>query len=1018
MRKILILFLLLFTVQTVVFGQSTSYTTSDGLLLFQLPDGFVTMETPDGVIFIGTSEDQFEFTFGTGNGSLALINYADSPGFQAFYGAIDPSITDPTSLADVVGNRFGLTGMPRELVTLGEQEVMRVQIDPLNHYYFGFDPSGQPLITLISHGSPGAQTQYDDLMLNTLLASALGGLQSAVTPIPTESGVLGPAQPGAQVPTVTPPNVVQPTQAAVGVPTIASPTPIQPTAVPLPSTGADLSNPRPIVTGETFYENAFGDVPNIAEPADCSGFALARYQTDQINEIGLRNIPIDTFDMATDVYLQSIDGARVDVLLIEYDDNSRIVNIPLHPSDPFAGGDVTLYIKDATGSDLCPPQTIILNPLPDAPGALQAFVDAHGAYLAAERAASDVTVDFLRPEHPDPLPDALLPLTVAQYLYDDPSYPNSLVRIADGTAPMATNMDPRLTDAIIAQSGLIDMAQLHTTLLQDKTASRPRTVRLMSRNNVPPGQENIFLPWDTREVSKIVDKVEINGYEDLVTWMNSRVDASGPTSANTTPGKIWNNLGLTIAIGGRVIGDPGVMGAVYFNANTIYQARANLLPQKITSFTFDVDSPISHEDDVTTHNYDNLRVTAESGVWDMTLYLADAAVNIAGAKGTTTKISGNAAEMGLNRVISGRAISVDTAIKVLNAADKAGDGAQFGMEVGLNLAGRNDKAANQQVVTLGPYTWTNIPIDPEHVRATVVGPPTQAIRITNPQAGTYTALNATTSQLRLLLPLPGISPPIAYETVSVTPGLVTINAQGPTTVQAGEDVCLTGDIQNMLDRRVEWTITGANFSDTFVWEAPTEYCFTAPEPTNVEWTPYESCDAEPQIRPNIYSVTLKSLSDDGPRDQSLNPSWQERYDVMAISVNYDDLVDTLEPPPRPDECDNEETVSGPAIELRPGRYQIVNYDSCTGSVDGQLTVYAESWQDFNGAAPYYSVILFSQPAPGTVRMYLDPGIVHDFVIIDDESINAVLYTSANQDLSMMPQCTSITNQDITYLGPN
>ncbi len=126
--------------------------------------------------------------------------------------------------------------------------------------------------------------------------------------------------------------------------------------------------------------------------------------------------------------------------------------MPFHPGGDLEGGTVSLRI--AGGLEACPPITLPIGPLPEAPGELSAVSAALQAMIAVEADRAGVTVEALRQADAATLPDQLLPLAIAQSVVDRPDNPNSLAAVLAGTAPLTAGIDAATLDRIVAASGL------------------------------------------------------------------------------------------------------------------------------------------------------------------------------------------------------------------------------------------------------------------------------------------------------------------------------------------------------------------------------------------------------------------------------------------------------------------------------------------------------------------------------------------------------------------------------------
>lgn len=639
-------------------------------------------------------------------------------------------------------------------------------------------------------------------------------------------------------------------------------------------------------------------------PTTCDALQLAQPASLPLREVELRAFPpaLAEDDANARAFLRLPDGSTRDVLLTYYDELDIVtVNVPLMEQDPYNPVSVTLHIEDYNDTPLCPVLTLDILGLPRATNTLQDTVNAIGQLLAQQRTALGISVEALRPESSARLSVPQMALAWAQYAYDDPNNPNALVRLADGSAPILAqeDVDLDLLNSILASSLLSEFVL--------EQAARGVSVADWRDPSQHIASTRLFLAQSAFDSAL---KKDIRDFKTLAKYMAQQYNAqSSIANPESYSGRVYNDIALANSLGSRVTGIYGVaFGLVMYTAKLVYEADLNLLPYKITEVELEYDGDIDFEDDDTTYNYRNMRVTAESRGWNVKYTLIDGTLMLSGQllPIKNEKAVASAAEKTLKFSQNPQALQVaEQSLARSKPIIDAYENAQVVGEVSTNLISRVDPGSTpiDDVLTIAPFVWKDIPVEYDDIRdVTVLAPPTQAtpsVKITNRERGEYRALNAGISLLRFELNVEGqtvyLSKPVTVRKINLA-----WNANGTIVIQEGERYCFEVTISNAKDTRTQINVSSERFNVTLDYaEEAFAYCFVS-VPILQQWTQPLFCDLEPVLLPEFYTVRITSLADKGARDRNWNPSWEERLLAVVVRVEPNDAtLATAEKPDNP-----------------------------------------------------------------------------------------------------------------------
>jgi len=840
------------------------YTSPDANLSFPVLEGWAISGEGTAFLQVASHPDLLGGNTGQGDDFILNIIYSENQAAADIFADFDLSPSRPLAeIAAEIGAELVPDPSALTETTVETTPTITAPMGPGMDLYIGRNPQAGIVIVLAGLGETTTDTYGD--ALNATLAALLGGN----TPLAPEPSQEEPAQPAEA------------------------------------DLAAFINTPTVLPGG-------------IEEPENCDGLQLGRASSLPTQEIELIGIPADILESETnEAVVRFPDGTEQAVLLFRYVDEIRSFNVPLHP-DIYGGGAATLHIIDSDSNDLCPPQPFTIEGLPDTPGTFEQMVEDTGRVLADQREAAGVTAEFLRPSNPAPLPPELYGLALAQYGYDDPDNPNSLVNMAAGTAPIMqqSDVDMRLLNGILA-AGLIEEHQQQS--LQRLSAGHTPYRRLYSRDNARP------LPRPQPQGSVYNQgRVVINNLDQLRDAMERQHIAQTWLGGDSYTGQMYNDAALVNSLAGAAFVNPVAAGvtalisAVMYVNKLAWDAEIHLLPNRITDFEATYTDRISNEDNDNLYTFEAFTVSAASKSWDLSYTLVDGVLVVAGSASALDDVAKASADS---------ARTFDVAF-----SDGLGNAQSTG-EVTSNLSSR--VAGQEGTFTIPSYTWEDIPVTfDEFSEVKILSAPgsgEHAVRIVDDFGGRYTALNQNRSLFRFDL---DIADRLWQFSLPVEVGRIDVDlTPNDITIQEGEQICFEGNVENAIDPSTTLTIEGPQVNETITFSnTPIEYCFNAPARIATEWSDPVTCADEAVLIPEVYVLGLESTSDTGARNPDTNASWEARFDLATIAVEARE-DDTRQRPERP-EC-----------EIPRGPWQFINDPSASASCGN--TDYAPRLTDAN-----------------------------------------------------------------------
>ncbi|GEM_PF-6201094 len=551
-----------------------------------------------------------------------------------------------------------------------------------------------------------------------------------------------------------------------------------------------------------------------------------------------------------------------------------VMALPLHPIEPLQGGEAVITFYDAVDKSLvCDGFAFTLNPLVPDNGVYPRYVQALGRVLDAQLRLIGLTRADLYTLSPDsPFELALMAQTL--YNYDHPENPNSLVNIANGTAPIlaehAGKMD--IVSGLIVANDWVGVLEGWATDLESFEAPpaslyQRAEAQWLSAVDAPIAyqREGVF-------------RVEISSAEQLSYHMTrqSHYEAGSKGRAK----QIMDNINL----GGTVVGValPGIgtlIGSASYVIGNINSLWADLLPSKFTSFSYEVTIPsYDDEDDDRLGEWFNTQVSVTSRQWNGTLAVIDGLLTVVGIKAVDSAVTKRVVETG--RLYGDISLSLSP------------DGAA---SFATNFCGRGVVTCpGDGTVIVGPYTWSDISLDEPSGQWTY-GKVDRSGTIELGENNTYRAGKSGLGRLHVFIHGEFFSHETEYARTDIPVGEIVVIVSPPSeTAEPGDLICFSGEVLNAIDTSLEWTSSTGEASQV-TSGSPSTYCVEAPE-VEAKWSNWITCEIGPQPIPENFRITAKSLANTGPRALANAPIRADSVTLRVIGTPSD------APPPPPEEC--------------------------------------------------------------------------------------------------------------------
>ncbi|MBA6411771.1 hypothetical protein H2508_01440 [Parahaliea sp. F7430] len=285
--------------------------------------------------------------------------------------------------------------------------------------------------------------------------------------------------------------------------------------------------------------------------------------------------------------------------------------VPVHPNNSAEGGAVTLTLIDGDGAS-CAPMAFVIEPLPEAPGAFNAFVD------LLDRAYDDTKRQIVEPNSQGSDSSFNPLMEIAEDRLRGSNNENSLEKIAAGTAAISPDLTPsaqRVMDGLIRESRILDGLEDYVQKLEQIPSVAPSE---LDQLKAPPAPD--------ASAAATHDFCQGAMYRPsgagLSAMMISQAEGAAVRADQALYLAAGGGLAKTVAVL-STIPTAGAVNPVTVSATAISlgisvleivrEAREKLLPSELTELTFNHNKQFYLEDDQDLTGYwDDVMVTARS----------------------------------------------------------------------------------------------------------------------------------------------------------------------------------------------------------------------------------------------------------------------------------------------------------------------------------------------------------------------------------------------------------------------
>lgn len=379
----------------------------------------------------------------------------------------------------------------------------------------------------------------------------------------------------------------------------------------------------PVLANDLVFGDGFDPPPAISTSTN---------MPQSLQRVGIDGLPPD-WRRPGDVFVEFLNVAGGSPMPVEVDENGLFINAPFHPAFPEQGGGVTL--RALRGGTRSMPFSLELRPLDDVPGALADLVATLRAHIDGFARQRGTTFEALQQMSFEDTPDALLPLKYAQSFVNDPSNPNSLAFIADGSSDFLNAGELRLLDQISGYTDLAALVRLEIDALGDLESQTGAAIGKFSRQ--AQGRSG---GMSDGAVSCIDSGPDINSAEELSAAMWEAKFAEIAVSGN--PGQTLNALSATLSAGsalpiyGRAFLAAGAATAAWQASRN---ALAGLNPSEFVSITAETTRQRFEEDSEASGTYFNVQATAASTGWTVDQAIVDAVITALSAFASPAQVA-------------------------------------------------------------------------------------------------------------------------------------------------------------------------------------------------------------------------------------------------------------------------------------------------------------------------------------------------------------------------------------------
>lgn len=586
-------------------------------------------------------------------------------------------------------------------------------------------------------------------------------------------------------------------------------------------------------------------------PIACSSLDFPTTSARPTTVLPLTGIAPDWADEDTFAWLQFEDGEEPVDAYIELigGDEAEIV-MPIHPVHRMDGGDAQLVVHNELEGVTCPPIAVHIESLTPAPGTLADVIDGLHDALATRARAFGFTAQQLLASEPDELPLHVRGLAAGLRMIEGDDVPNNMRRVlADGALTLGAETftfdadDLELVDALLAADGFADRLGAVFAEFQHVPAPTMTSVSAPSTAPVRLLQEGIVMPENIRTP------------EQLAYWMDIQ---AGCAEANRSDDLAKQALvsGSLIVSGLALIPGPASPAAALAGFSlAIMQINLdmceNLLPSTLTDMQLRHVEKIEYDEDDGLDGMWQAALNVGRGRWTLdwptVVGLIPGAGKVAGAIGKATKQTAAALQFG--EAFAGWMQDM------LTTAWQHNDGP-------LDLRGTNVRP-----IDVDPYR----PKERDYFnwRVHALTEP-DAFELNPADERFYTPLAAGVSELQIETEVGAfqneyvsVRQQLEVKAIEIDIAEDETERTSPFYVLPGSEITLHAEVQNALNKTVEWSADGGTFFD----ELQNPAIYTAPD------------------TPGVYSVTASSRTRNGPRANNDPP----RFDTVSVVVGKLDV---------------------------------------------------------------------------------------------------------------------------------
>lgn len=362
----------------------------------------------------------------------------------------------------------------------------------------------------------------------------------------------------------------------------------------------------------------------------CGVPVLATSSALPLATVELTGVPEDfSSTMNADVRAAASDDSTV--AFVWRDDEGTVrMAVPVHPTGDPDGGDVELVIGDGTSS--CESVPFTIEALPAAEGTATAVVDALQESLDLLAGRFGYTSSDLRATDLSALPEHLYPLALAQSVLDDPDNPNTLRKLAGGSAPLLTEgtVDVTLTDRLLARTGVLEaLTSFNEELAASGSAfSDPASAELAARSA------------DGGAAASVLSEcASVSTAAELDYCMDAQLEAEFKLSGESATGEVLGDLGTATGLAGAIPFPPAKLaaagaGLASWLLQVYRRALAGLLPSEFDQpLTVTFTETSFEEDAADPGEWTDAMALAKSAGWTLDKTAMETVIQGIGVKG-------------------------------------------------------------------------------------------------------------------------------------------------------------------------------------------------------------------------------------------------------------------------------------------------------------------------------------------------------------------------------------------------